>query len=208
MVSIVLIDDHSMLTNVIGAWLEATGRFTIAGTAATLTEARALMKKLDPVPQIVILDISLGSGSKASFQEDGLTFIPELEKICEERKAPMPDVLVCSMYEDPFLVQRAMELGAKAYVAKSAVAGEIIAAIDAILAGGTYTSVKSEIQDQKKTFHALTRRESEIVSLVKQSLPNQQIAKMLGLNNRTVDNHLRSIYEKTGVTSRKELFDL
>ena len=112
------------------------------------------------------------------------------------------------MYEDPFLVQRAMELGAKGYVTKSAVAGEITAAIDALLAGGTYTGVKSKIQDQKKIFHALTRRENEIVSLVKQSLSNQHIAKMLGLNNRTVDNHLRSIYEKTGVTSRKELFDL
>ena len=208
MISIALIDDHPMLTNAIGVWLEATGRFTIAGTAASLTQARALMKKLDPLPRIVILDISMGSGGKADVQEDGLTFIPELKKICEERKAPMPAILVCSMYEDPFLVQRAMELGAKGYVTKSAVAGEITAAIDALLAGGTYTSIKNKIQDQKKTFHALTRRENEIVSLVKQSLSNQHIAKMLGLNNRTVDNHLRSIYEKTGVTSRKELFDL
>jgi len=208
MISIALIDDHSMLTNAIGAWLEATGRFTIAGSAASLTEARALIEKLDPVPKIVILDISLGSGNKASVQGDGLTFIPELKKICKERKTPIPDVLVCSMYEDPFLVQRAMDLGAKAYVTKSAVAGEIIAAIDAILAGGTYTSVKSKIRDQNKAFLALTRRENEIVSLVKQSLTNQQIVEMLGLSNRTLENHLQNIYEKTGVVSRKELFDL
>ena len=208
MVSVVLIDDHPMLTNAIGVWLEATGRFTIAGTAASLEEARTLMKELDPLPQIVILDISLSGGKQDSVQEDGLTFIPELEKICKERNTAMPCVLVCSMYEDPFLVQRAMDLGAKGYVAKSAVAGEIAAAIDAILAGEIYTSVKINKQDKKKTFLALTRRESEIVALVKQSLSNQQIAKMLDLNNRTVDNHLRNIYEKTGVTSRKELFDL
>jgi len=208
MTSIVLIDDHPMLTNAISVWLEAVGRFTIAGTAASLAEARILMKELESMPQIVILDISMGGGNNASVQEDGLTFIPELERICKERKVPMPAVLVCSMYEDPFLVQRAMDLGAKGYVAKSAVAGEITAAIDAILAGETYTSVKIKKQDQKKTFPVLTRRESEIVSLVKQSLSNQQIAKMLSLNNRTVDNHLRNIYEKTGVTSRKELFDL
>jgi DNA-binding NarL/FixJ family response regulator len=197
-----------MLTNAIGVWLEATGRFTIAGTAASLEEARKLMKELESLPQIVILDISLGSENKGAVQEDGLTFIPEIEKICNERNAPMPAVLVCSMYEDPFLVQRAMDLGAKGYVAKSAVAGEITAAIDAILAGETYTSVKIKKQDKKKTFHALTRRESEIAALVKQSLSNQQIAKMLGLGARTVDNHLRNIYEKTGITSRKELFDL
>jgi DNA-binding NarL/FixJ family response regulator len=208
MVSIALIDDHPMLTNAIGAWLEATGRFTIAGCAASLAEARSLMEKLDPMPQIVILDISLGSGNRGSVQEDGLAFIPELKKICKERKAPMPNVLVCSMYEDPFLVRRAMDFGAKAYVTKSAVAGEIIAAIDAILAGGTYTGVKSKIRDQNKTFLALTRRENEIVALVKQSLTNQQIVKMLGLSSRTLENHLQNIYEKTGVTSRNELFDL
>jgi len=166
------------------------------------------MKELDPLPQIVILDISMGSGKQSAVQEDGLTFIPELKKICKERKAPMPDVLVCSMYEDPFLVQRAMDLGAKAYVAKSAVAEEITAAIDAILAGETYTSVKVKTQNKNKTFLALTRRESEIVSLVKQSLTNQQIAKMLGLSNRTVENHLQSIYEKTGVASREKLISL
>lgn len=208
MISVVLIDDHLMLTNAISTWLEAVGRFTIAGTAASLDEARILMKELDPLPQIVILDISMGSGKQTAVQEDGLTFIPELKKICKERKAPAPDVLVCSMYEDPFLVKRAMDLGAKAYVAKSAVAGEITAAIDAILAGETYTSVKIKAQEQNKSFPAFTRRESEIVSLVKQSLSNQQIAKMLGINNRTVENHLQSIFEKTGIASRKELYGL
>jgi len=152
MTYIVFIDDHLMLTNAIGVWLEATGRFTIAGTAASLEEARKLMKELVPLPQIVILDISLSSGKQDSVQEDGLTFIPELEKICKERKAPMPAVLVCSMYEDPFLVQRAMDLGAKGYVAKSAVAGEITTAIDALLAGETYTGVKSKKRIRTKHF--------------------------------------------------------
>ena len=208
MISIVLIDDHPMLTGAIGAWLEAAGRFSIAGSAASLAEARTLIKKLDPMPQIVILDISMGIKKQDAVQEDGLIFIPELKNICNERKIPMPGVLICSMYEDPFLVRRAMDLGARAYVAKSAAADEISAAIDAILAGKTYTSVKSKIQNQKKAFLALTRRENEIVSLVKQSLSNQQIAKMLCINNHTVENHLKNIYEKTGVTSRKELFDL
>jgi len=121
---------------------------------------------------------------------------------------PMPNVLVCSMYEDPFLARRAMELGARGYVTKSAVADEITAAIDAIAAGGTYTSVKSKTRDQGKMFTALTRRENEIAALVKQSLTNRQIIEMLGLSNRTLENHLKNIYDKTGVTSRKELFDL
>jgi len=197
-----------MLTNAVSVWLEATGRFTIAGTAVNLTEACALFMELKTMPQIVILDISMGSENNVLVYEDGLTFILELKNICKKRKMPVPSVLVCSMYADPFLVNRAMDLGAKGFVAKSAVAGEIITAIDAILAGETYTSVKSKTQDIKKTFITLTQRENEIVSLVKQSLSNQQIAKMLGVNERTVERHLSNIYEKTSITSRKELFEL
>jgi NarL family two-component system response regulator LiaR len=208
MISIALIDDHPMLTNAIGAWLCATGRFSIAGTAANLEEARVLMNGLDTMPQIVILDVSMGSGTQTSFQEDGLVFIPELKKICEKRKMPFPRVLVCSMYEDPFLVRKAMDLGAMAYVAKSVAAGEIIAAIDAILAGETYTSIKCQTQAQKGVLPALTRRENEIASLVKQFLSTAQIANRLKLSVRTVEKHLERIYEKTGVASRQELINL
>jgi DNA-binding NarL/FixJ family response regulator len=206
--SIFLIDDHPMLTNAVGIWLETTGRFKIAGTAVSLSEADKMMKKLDPLPEIVILDISMGNENEAGVHEDGLTFIPVLKNICKKRKTPVPKVLVCSMYDDPFLVQRAMDLGANAFVSKSAVAGEMMTAIDAILAGGTYTSVKNETQEQNKLFLALTKRENDIVSLVKQSLSNEEIAKMFGVNNRTVEKHLEGIYEKTGVSSRKELFEL
>jgi len=178
------------------------------GTAVSLSQANNMMKKLDFLPDIVILDVSMGNENKAGVHEDGLTFIPVLRSICKKRNLPMPDVLVCSMYDDPFFVQRAMDLGAKAFVSKSAVGGEMMSAIDAVLAGGTYTSVKKETQEQSKIFLALTKRENEIVSLVKQSLSNEQIAKMFGVNCRTVEKHLESIYEKTGVDSRKELFDL
>jgi len=208
MTSIFLIDDHPMLTNAVGIWLETTGRFKIAGTAASLSEADKLMKKLDPLPEIVILDISMGNENKAGVHEDGLTFIPVLNNICKKRKLPMPEVLVCSMYDDPFLIKRAMDLGAKGFVSKSAGAGEMMTAIDAIIAGGTYTSVKTETQEQNKIFLALTKRENDIVSLVKQSLSNDEIAKMFGVNNRTVEKHLEAIYEKTGVSSRKELIEL
>ena len=206
--SIFLIDDHPMLTNAVGVWLETTGRFKVAGTAVSLAEANKMMKKLDPLPEIVILDVSMGNENEAGVHEDGLTFIPVLRSICKKRKMPMPEVLVCSMYDDPFLVQRALDLGAKAFISKSAGGGEMMSAIDAVLAGGIYTSVKKEAQEQSKLFLALTKRENEIVSLVKQSLSNEQIAKMFGVNSRTVEKHLESIYEKTGVESRKKLFDL
>jgi len=201
MIRIALIDDHPLAINGIGAWLKSTGRFEIAGTAGTIAEAAALMKKLDPPPAVVILDISLG-------EEDGLEFIPALKEICAKRKAAIPGILVCSMYDDPFLIQRAMGLGARAYVPKSAESGEILAAIDALLVGDTYINKKYTSQKQKQNWQPLTRRENEIVALIKQSLSAKDIAKRLKINLRTVENHLVHIYTKTGYSSREELFNL
>jgi len=204
MISIALIDDHPLAINGIGVWLKRTGKFTIAGTAGTLAEADALMKRLDPLPAVIILDISLG-------EEDGLEFIPALKEICAKRKAALPGILVCSMYEDPFLVQRAMDMGALAYVPKSAGSDEILAAIDALLAGDTYISQKNNPQQNvqvQRVLNNLSSREKEIVSLIKQHMSAKEIARRLAINLRTVENHLTHIYTKTSCSSREELFNL
>jgi NarL family two-component system response regulator LiaR len=201
MIPIVLIDDHPVLTGTLGAWLAATGRFSIAGTAEDLTQAETLLNSLDPLPQIVILDIRLE-------KENGLAFISEIKKISEKRETPMPRILVCSAYEDPYLIQQALELGAAGFVAKSAVTGEILTAIDAILAGKTYVHSKYHIGEQSNVFNSLTPREKEIITLRKQSLTNEEIAEQEGISLRTVESHLTHIYHKTGVSTWEELCDL
>jgi DNA-binding NarL/FixJ family response regulator len=215
MIPILLIDDHQMVASALAAWLKADGRFSIAATAATLAEARSLMEKLDPLPKIIILDISLG-------KEDGLTLIPELKTLCEKRKAPfqegnlrptgsvgVPGILVWSMHEDHFMIQRAMELGAAAYVTKSAKPEEFLAAIEAILKGVPYvnTEFKRRKERQQDGF-GLTSRENEIAALVKQSLTTPQIAKRLDISARTVEKHLERIYVKTETSSWEELHNL
>ena len=112
------------------------------------------------------------------------------------------------MYEDPFLIQRALDLGAAAYVAKSAESEEITSAIDAILAGETYVNPKFKMKEKRNAWSALTRRENEIVTLIKRSLSARQIAKQLGLSKRTIENHLSHIYVKTGAASREDLLNL
>jgi len=200
MISIVLIDDHPLAINGIGSWLNGTGRFAVSGAAKSIAEAATLMEQLESLPEIVILDISLGP-------EDGLDFIPMLKEICEKRNAPMPGILVCSMYEDPFLVQRAMNSGASGYVPKSSGPEEILAAIEALLKGGVYIP-RRLVRAPEQPWSKLTRRENEIVALIKQNMNSKQIAKRLRINIRTVENHLSHIYLKTGVTSREELLQM
>ena len=199
MTTIALIDDHPLAINGIGAWLKGTGRFEIAGTAGTLAEAGALMERLETLPDVVILDVSLGA-------DDGLSFIPALKEICAKRNAALPGILICSMYEDAFIVQRALDMGAHAYVPKSAESNEILAAVDALLAGETY--INEKYKPQKFSLQGLTRRENEIVSMIKQSFSTKEIANRLEISLRTVENHLGHIYAKTGTKTQEDLNSL
>jgi len=112
------------------------------------------------------------------------------------------------MYEDPFLIQHAFDMGAKAYISKSVKSSEIIAAIDALLAGGTYINPRYQLDNQNQAWSLLSRRENEIVALVKRNLNNRQIAKRLCISIRTVENHITRIYIKTDTKSRDELINL
>jgi len=199
MTTIALIDDHPLAINGIGAWLKGTGRFEISGTAGMLTEAGALMERLETLPDVVILDVSLSA-------DDGLLFIPALREICVKRNAALPGILICSMYEDAFIVQRALDMGARAYVPKSAESNEILAAVDALLTGETY--INEKYRPQNFTLQVLTRRENEIVSMIKRSFSSKEIAKRLEISLRTVENHLAHIYAKTGTKTREDLNSL
>jgi NarL family two-component system response regulator LiaR len=198
---VVLIDDHPLAINGIGAWLNATGRFSVAGTAGSIAAARALLEGLESLPPLLILDIALGT-------ENGLEIIPVLKALCEKRKVPLPGIVVCSMYDDIFVIQSAFDAGADAFISKSADIKEIIIAIDTVLAGETYLNDKYKTLIQEGAASGLTVREREIAALVKQSLSNDQIAKKMDISVRTVQNHLAHIYVKTNTHSRSELAKL
>jgi NarL family two-component system response regulator LiaR len=200
-IRVVLVDDHPLAINGISAWLSAAGGFAIAGAAGTTAQARELLESLDPLPEVVILDIALGG-------ENGLAVIPALKETARKRKAPLPGIVVCSMYEDPFLVQSAFDAGAGAYVAKSSDIREILRAIDAVLAGKTYINPAYEIPARRWASAGLSAREREIAAMVKQSMSNKQIAEKLCISIRTVENHLSHIYVKTNTYSRSELAEL
>jgi NarL family two-component system response regulator LiaR len=201
MTQVVLIDDHPLAINGIGAWLGATGRFGIAGTAGSVAEARVLLEGLESPPPLFILDIALG-------KENGLEIIPVLKETAQKRKAPLPGIVVCSMYDDIFVIQNAFNAGADAFVSKTADIKEIIIAIDTVLAGEKYLNDKYKMLIQQWAASGLTARERDIAALVKQSLSNDQIAQRMGVSIRTVENHLSHIYIKTNTHSRSELAKL
>jgi NarL family two-component system response regulator LiaR len=201
--SIFLVEDHPLTRLGLASCLSDTGRFSIAAQASSLEEAKNFIRQHEPLPDLVILDILMG-------EENGLAFISFLKEFSGMRQIRMPAVLVCSVFEDPFRIKSAVQMGASGYVSKSAPEEELLRAIDTVLAGDIFIDEKLrlKIDEAPDTYGKFTRREKEVLGLVKQNNTNQQIAKALSLSLRTIENHISHIYLKTGCATRRELLEL
>lgn len=206
MIKIMLIEDHPLTRKGFCTFLEDTGDFSVISQAGTLEEAKGIVWEFnqllstDSVPDVIILDILLNG-------ENGLDFFPFLKQSCEERKRAIPKVLVCSMYEEPSRIRTALDLGAAGYVPKSAREAEFLRAVNIVASGETYLS--PELSRRLDNLSALrgkfTKREQDVLFLIKQNYTNQHIAKTLGVNIRTVENNISHMYLKTGCATREEL---
>jgi NarL family two-component system response regulator LiaR len=201
--AVLLVEDHPLTRHGLISCLEDSGRFSVTGTAGSLEEGRRVIEETSgPLPGVIILDIRLGG-------ENGLEFIEFLKGRCKTCGIPMPAVLVCSDYEDPFRIRTAYQLGATGYVSKSANEEELLRAIDTVLSGEEYIDpgLKLKIDRAPDVYGRFTRREREILIMIKQNYTNQRIAKELAISLRTVENHISHIYLKTGLFTRQELID-
>ncbi|MDR2793334.1 MAG: response regulator transcription factor [Treponema sp.] len=193
-----LIDDHPMLRRGLASYLSETGKYRVVGEASTLEEAFRALERIKSAPKLIILDIELG-------KESGFKLFDYLN-----RKKAQPKVLVFSIFNDPFRIQSAIHLGAQGYVSKAALEDELVRAIDTVLNGEIYLdpSLEKLIDKKNDVYTLFTRRERDILTLIKRHYGNQQIAKELSLSLRTVENYLTRIYDKTGVKYRNDLLAL
>jgi NarL family two-component system response regulator LiaR len=206
---VLLIDDHPMLNAGIVSILEATGMFTVCAQAQSLAEAMNFIENgthlyatyLDAkLPSLIILDMLLG-------EDNGLDFLPMLEKHCAEKKIPKPPVLVCSAIVDSFKIQTALKLGAAGFLSKTGGKAELLKAIDTILCGKIYVSseVNIKINETSPLYAKFSKREIDVIDLLKANKTNKQIADAMCISQRTVENYISKIYFKTGFSSREEV---
>jgi two-component system, NarL family, response regulator NreC len=124
-------------------------------------------------------------------------------------------VLVLTMHEDEGLLHEALRAGAAGYVIKRAEEAEILQAIHSTSQGNIYVHpamTRALLHQPVTTLHrrgsavdALTPRELDVLRLLAKGNTNRQIAGLLGLSIRTVENHRANLMGKLGVVSRVEL---
>jgi DNA-binding NarL/FixJ family response regulator len=140
-------------------------------------------------PDLLLVDISLKD-------INGL----ELTRLLRSQY-PSLKVLVLSMYDNYEYVSESVRSGASGYVLKNAPSREIIAAIEAIVSGGTFYSaeIAQRLIADKSTDNELTPRESQVLYKMAQGLNNKEMARELDISVRTVETHRLSIRRKLNI---------
>jgi len=192
---VLLVDDHPM----IGAALEMLLRGTdyeFLGRARTVAEGTRELAKTKP--DLLLLDVNLPDGSG----------IDVLAKLHRARSRPRVILLTAGMEDSQLLA--AADLAPEGMVLKTSDPELLLKAMDAVQAGERW--IDPEIAE--RTRHAqqraasappLTRRERELIELVRQGLRNRDIAAELGVTEGTVKVYLHAIFDKFRVENRTEL---
>ncbi len=195
MTKVLLVDDHPKIGAALGMLLRETD-YELLGRARTAAEANKQIPALKP--DLVLLDVHLPDGS-------GLDV---LRRIARARFKPKVILITAGMDEAQLLA--ASELDPEGMVLKTSDPGLLLECMDTIVAGRSW--VDPEIaertrQAERKAASAppLTRRERELIELVRQGLRNRDIATELGVTEGTVKVYLHAIFDKFHVENRTEL---
>ncbi len=194
-IRIFIVDDHPMVIDGLLGYLEDTSLYEVVGTASGGIKALEQLEKV--TADIILTDIQMP-------HIDGLELVRELL-----RRNPQQKIIVLTMFNEPQLIKRMLQLGVMGYVLKNAGKKEIQQAIGMVMEGGQYYSAevthvimnKLRGAGQKAVVSnspALTEREMEILHLILKQQTNQEIAEELFISARTVEAHKRNLLEKTG----------
>jgi len=109
-----------------------------------------------------------------------------------------------SGFDQPSLIRAAFERGAAGYLVKTADIDEILAAIRVVAAGGTAFSATA-IRSVRSATRRPSDREIQVIGLISAGASNAEAAAILDLSEKTIESHLRRMFDRYGVLSRTEL---
>jgi len=201
-IRVAVVEDHEPTRESILLVLKGSPEVVCIGDYATTQEAEEAISA-NP-PQVVLMDINLGSGS-------GIDCVRKLKAL-----RPEIEFVMLTTYNDSDLIFAALSAGASGYLLKRSAAEHLIDSIKEVHDGGSPMSMEiarcvvEHIQGikapepEEPQEELLSKRQREIVELLAEGLAYKQIADRLGLSAHTISNHLRNVYEKLQVQTRTE----
>ncbi len=199
MSKVLIIDDHPLFRDSLSNILSQQ---KLQDTTPEIFTAEDAVKALNIISKNKDLDIILADIDMPSM--DGLTLLQQIKSTL-----PHAIIVMISGSENPLDVQKAIHFGAKGFIQKSSETSVLIAALQLILAGGTYIpplileQPDIDVGANTKTV-SLTTRQMEILKFLHQGKQNKIIAHELDLSEATVKVHVRHIFSVLGVKNRTQ----
>ena len=200
-ISILLVDDHKLIRESWAFILNNDIRFSVIGETCSAEEAISIAKL--KTPGIVLMDINM-------LPVDGFEATKSI-RAC----SPLTQIIGVSMHNAPGYVKFLFKCGAKGYVTKNSAKEEMFDAIERVSKGHTYicNEIKNKISyqlikdenDGEPTINKLTKREMEIIKLIRNGLSSKEIADQFGLSCRTVEVHRYNIQKKLNLKNTASL---
>ena len=202
-IRILLADDHTVVRDGLRALLEKQADMTVVGEAADGRESVRLAG--EHLPDVVVMDIAMPN----------MNGIEATRRIIEQN--PACAVVILSMHQDESYVLRSLKAGAKGYLLKDSLRGDVIDAIRTVSQGRSYLTRKVSrilqedyIQQMERrgledSYDLLTGREREILQLVAEGKSNKEVAGLLNISLTTVETHRTHILQKLGLHSIPDL---
>jgi DNA-binding NarL/FixJ family response regulator len=181
-IRVLVADDQTLFRNVLSRMLESDPRVEVVGQARDGNEA--IEQARATRPNVVLMDLQMP-------RLDGA----EATKILV-RESPDVNVLALSAFADTAMVEQALANGAKGFIAKDVTFEDIVARI--------VEAAPNTRRGARRPKLGLTQREIHVLKQVAAGLSNKQIARRLGLSEKTVRNHLSRAFNKLGATNRTE----
>jgi len=183
-IRVAVVDDHPLVREGTAALVDRQEDMQIAGVAASLEELRPILAAEEV--HVLLLDLRLG-------EESGF------DVLRQQSAGHMPAVVVVTSYDYPQYADAALRLGAAGFVVKTAPTAELLDAIRGAASGRLHFGVRPG------KGVALSEREREVLRRVVEGASNDEIGARLGISSRTVESHLRRLFERHDVASRTEL---
>ncbi|MCF6092570.1 response regulator transcription factor [Microaerobacter geothermalis] len=202
-IRVMLVDDHAVVRNGLQMLLNAQPDITVIGEAADGNEA--IIAAINLKPDVILMDLSMPNG------RDGFSTTAEITQSDPDIK-----VLILTMHDDEQYLFRGLKSGASGYILKSSPGSELVKAIRQVYQGQAYLHpsaakkvidgyLQSSAHDITDAFDLLSEREKEILSLVAKGYTNKEVADLLAISTKTVENHKANIMEKLGLSTRRDL---